>query len=257
MKLVKLILILLVVVGVGYAVWRFLPGVRTKVESTVEEYGGWTDDARREDPVGFLEYAQEKMSADLQAFQKAKQDLAAARVKAEEEMQKTEDLRAAAERHSLEFRGAFQAAEASAAFPVAVSGAQYERDDMIEQVRLLLLQRDNYAGVAASYRKVLDTVDARQNDLDRRILDTKAQLTNLGAQKELVRIQKLTEETDELMAQVAELLGENSEVLQDLDSPVRTVEELMRSGGGGAAGTPVANTGGGDSDVMAFLKGSG
>ncbi len=249
----KLLLILAVLGVAGFLAWKYLPGLRTKVGSTVEEYGGWTDDARREDPVGFLEYAQEKMGQDLAAFQQAKKDLATASQRAQEELAKTEELLASAERHSYEFRGAFQSAESSAAFPVAIAGAQYERDEMISQVRVLLLQRDNYTDVAANYRKVIGSVEERQNDLDKRILDTKTQLTNLEMQKELVRIQKLTEETDDLMAKVQALLGENSEVLQELDSPVRTVEELLNTKG---KGTPVANSGDGDADVMAFLKGT-
>ena len=249
----NILIVLLLLAAGGFVVWKFLPGVRTKLASTVDEYGGWTDDARREDPVGFLEFAEEKMTADLASFQKAKQDLASALQRAQEELDKTEGLRSSAERHSLEFRGAFQSAEASAAFPVSVAGAQYDRDEMISQVRLLLVQRDNYADVAASYRKVLASGDERQGDLDKRILDTKAALTKLGAQKELVRIQKLTQETDELMAQVSELLGENTDALEGLDTPVRTVEELLNTD---AKGTPVSSSSDADDEVMAFLKGA-
>jgi len=252
MKILKAILILAVLAAIAFAVWKYMPGVRTKVESTVDRYGGWTEEARREDPVGFLEHAEGKMSADLDAFKQAKRDLADARSRAQEELEKTEGLRDAAASHSLDFRGAYRAAASGDAFPVQVAGASYSRDDLVSQVRLLLLQQGNYAEVANSYHAVLDTVDERENDLEKRILGTKAALTNLAAQKELVRIQKLTEETDELMRQVQELLGQNSEVLEELDSPVRTVEELLRSGGGRA--TPVADSAATDDDVMAFPR---
>ena len=49
MKLIH-VLVAIVLVLVGWFAWRNLPGVRTRVENTVEEYGGWTQEARESDP---------------------------------------------------------------------------------------------------------------------------------------------------------------------------------------------------------------
>jgi phage shock protein A len=100
---------------------------------------------------------------------------------------------------------------------------------MVAQVDLILVQRDNYDEIVAELERVLVKVGEKQTELRARIDSTKATLSTLGAKKTIAKIDKLTGEADELLREVSELLGDNAAAVEELDSPVRTVEQLTGS----------------------------
>jgi phage shock protein A len=225
-------LILLAVLLLGWFAWSKLPGLRTSVTSTVDEYGGWTEEARREDPVGFLTYAQEKLTADIEAFRESRETLAAAKGNAEVEKARNEGLLAAAAELAIQFRDAFQSAEAEEGWPVELGGARYDREQLVAQVDSILAESDSYEKVVGIYAEVIESATDQRAQLRGRIQSAEATLVELEARRELVRIDKLTAETDELLAQVDALLEGNQEILVDLDEPVRSVESLLAASPG-------------------------
>jgi len=222
----KYVLIAIGVVVVGWLAWTKLPGLRTKVSGKVDEYGGWTEEARRDDPVGFLTYAEEKLAKDIEAFRQSRETLAAAKANAEAERARNEGLLDAADELAGGFREAYRAAEAAGTWPVEVQGASYARDALIEQVESILGERASYAKVVDIYANVIVSADEQRKELRDRIQSSEATLVELRAQKELVRVNKLTAEADELLAQVEALIDGNRETLVALDEP-RSVEALL------------------------------
>jgi len=79
MKLQRALVVVIAVIVCGALLWHFAPGCRQRAADVYEKYGGWTDEARREDPVGFIEYAERKLRAHLAGMQQNTRDLAAAR----------------------------------------------------------------------------------------------------------------------------------------------------------------------------------
>ena len=222
----KYVLIAIAVVLLGWLAWTKLPGLRTKVSGKVDEYGGWTEEARRDDPVGFLTYAEEKLASDIEAFRKSREALAATRSNAEAEKKKNEGLLTSADELAAKFRAAFQASEAAGSWPVDVQGASYDREALIEQVESILGERATYAKVVGIYGDVITSAEEQRKELRDRIQSSEATLVELRAQKELVRVDNLTAEADELLAQVDALIDGNRDTLVALDEP-RSVEALL------------------------------
>jgi phage shock protein A len=250
MKPGRLIAIVVIVVVAGILVWRFLPGLRHRARDAYERYGGWTPEARRADPVGFLEYAEKKLQADLDELKQSRQSLADAARRLEAERQSNENLLASAGKLANSFRAAYQAAESGGSWPVSVAGATYTHEQLVSQVRLVLSQKANYEKVLKEIDKASEAVKTKSEHLVSQINETKATLAILPAKKEIARVNKLTEDIEELLGEVDELLGENEEALAA--SPIRTVEELTRAKPGTA--TPSTSL---DADVKAFLEGGG
>lgn len=233
----KYVLIALAVVVVGWFAWTKLPGLRTKVSGKVDEYGGWTEEARRDDPVGFLTFAEEKLTSDIEAFRRSRETLAATRAGAEAEKAKNERLLAAADELSETFRAAFRAAETAGDWPAEVQGASYTREQLVEQVESILGERATYARVVDIYADVIVSADEQRKELRDRIQSSEATLIELRAQKELVRVDKLTAESDELLAQVEALISGNQKTLVALDEP-RSVAELLAASEDAGERTP-------------------
>ena len=246
MKTLRLLLVV-VVVAVGLlAVWRFMPGCREKVKGFVQEQGGWTEEARRADPVGFVEYAQQQLESDLQKLEDARERLATAREDIGAEEERIQERLTAARDLAEEFRQGYQAAEETATWPVTLQGRDYSREELVEQVRLFLLQRNSYEQTLQDLAEAEEAAADKRQEVVSKITGTQAALASLPAKKEIARVNQLTGRTEELLEQVNELIGENREVLSE--SPVRTVEELV------ARREEPPAEGEGDVNVTAFLE---
>jgi phage shock protein A len=245
MKTFRFLIGIVILIVLGVLAWRYLPGCRQQAKDVYREYGGWTDAARREDPVGFLEYAEKKLNENLAAFRATQTSLVESKQTVEEGRAHAEEMAAKAGELAGKFREAYRTAEGGGGYPVTVAGAEYMRDELLEQVRLTLSEGRNYREIVADYEEAGAAVDAKEKELVTQIADTKAALAQLPARKDIARVNELTANTAELLGQVKELLDENEEVLSG--SPVRTVEELVASAGGEAEDA-------GDVDVQAFLE---
>lgn len=245
MKILRFVLLLVVIVLGLLAIWRFMPGCREKVRGFVHEQGGWTEEARRSDPVGFVEYAEKQLKSDLETLEEARDKLEAAGEDIAAEIEKAREHLEAARELAREYRQAYQAAEEAGTWPAEVQGREYSREDLVEQVRLILLQRKSYEQTIEDLENAAESAKEKRREVVTRITGTRSALASLPAKKEIARVNKLTGRTEELLEQVNELIGENREILSP--SPVRTVEELMaREKESTEEGEPV--------DVKAFLE---
>lgn len=208
-----------------------IPGLVTKAKSAAESYVGWTDEARKDDPVGYIEYAEEQLQANLEAFKSARGKFRESKAQANAELKKFTTLHLAAIELSEQARDRFQAAEKATdgtGYPVLLQGEEYGRDDLIAQVKKILTQRDTYSGAVDKFQGIIANVEKEDDQLDERIFQIETKLQELEINKKVVEIQKVTAEVDELFAKVDALLGENQETLEQIDGPVRSVEELLR-----------------------------
>jgi FtsZ-interacting cell division protein ZipA len=227
MKLMRVIFVVIILVVVIALLWNFLPGFRESARSTYRKHGGWTEKARQSDPVGFIEYAEGELSANLTALTDARAQMKQAQKSITDEQQKTEKLLSSADALALQFRTAYQAAEKGGTYPVDVAGATYDRHALVEQVRLILLQKENYVTILKDLAQAASAAKAKEEQLVTQIASTQASLAALPAKKEIARVNELTGRTAELLGQVNELITQNTEVLEE--SPIRTVEQLVAS----------------------------
>ena len=246
MKLQRGLVVVILVVVCGALLWQFAPGCRQRAVDVYEKYGGWTEEARRADPVGFIEYAERKLQGDLADMQQTTRDLAAARERLGQAAEQTRASLEAASGLAEAFRNAYRQAEADSAYPVRMEGRQYEREQLVEQVRLILQQRSGNQQAIGQLEETATAAGEKEAALLAQITRIKAALQMLPAQREIARARELTGETEKTWSEVNDLIGRNETLLTG--SPVRTVDELLqdRAAESGAAG---------EVDVLGFLEG--
>ncbi|MEM9802125.1 MAG: hypothetical protein AAGA20_17505 [Planctomycetota bacterium] len=218
-----LIVIALIAAG-GYLAWQNLPGLRNTVTQAANQYGGWTEEARRNDPVGFMQHAQDELRSDIKGFEEARDELATNKTNAEANLERFRNEETAASEAANALRELYKSANESNSWPIEWMGQSYSREKLVEQVDQLLADKSNATERQADYQKVLDKVEATRTELRARINDSETALDRLAAQEAMIKVDKLTAEADELLAQVNELVEENAKVAAD---PVRTVDELV------------------------------
>lgn len=245
MKLFRLVAGLLIIVILALLAWQLLPAGRERVKDVYEKYGGWTEEARQSDPVGFIEYAQKQSAADLEAMKETQRNLADSAQKIDSMLQEQKKLLSTADTLANRFRETYQEAEGDAGYPVKVAGEEYTRNELTEQVRLVLRQKRDYAQTITELEEAARAVKEKQKQLTSQINNTEAALATLPSKKEIARVNQLTGRTEKLLQQVGDVLEENREVMQE--SPVRTVEEIVQR--------EKEETSEGDIDVQEFLEG--
>ena len=236
-----------VLLALGAAAYFFLPGLRARVDAKFGEVAGWNDEARRSDPVGFIDFSIKKLGDNIDKFEQVRRDLSVQRRKVEE-LQKGNDTKLAFANKQLdEFKAAYKNAGGATgkSWPVTVAGRPYSEAELKQQVNLLLTQRTAYEEVAKISGEASSRTTKSENDVVGRITESKAKLDVLKTQRELVKAAKLTADTEKLMDEVHEILVENEAIAAQ--SPVRTVDELIKDA---ERESPAANA-----NVDAFLNG--
>ncbi|MFV1968352.1 MAG: hypothetical protein ACC628_23245 [Pirellulaceae bacterium] len=239
---------LVVLAGVATAAMVASPGLRTRLFQEWAAVGGWTDQARQADPVGFARYAERKLKRDLETMQRTRRELAAEAGNIARKVREQEALACQAESMAEDFRGQFQLASTGRGFPIEVRGAAYTEDQTRAQVSMLLAESEGYRQSLAELRHVKQQAEAQIEALAVKISATEAQLAGLSAKRELLRARLLSAAGERLLAQVDELMAGNTRLLEG--NPVRTVRELLETPNGKPS-KPAS-----PSQVEAFLSGT-
>lgn len=233
------------IVVVGIAAYFLMPGFRTKVDSTYDKHFGWNAEARRKDPVGFMEYSITRLGENIAKFEQARGDLRVAQAKLEDMKRDNSGKLAFAEKQLVEFKTAYKGATGDKGWPVSVAGRAYTEGELKSQVTMLLSQKGSFEKVVKQIEASLQTAEKKSHELVNRIGESKSKLSILETQKELVKVGQVTAESEKILSEVNDVLIAN-EALAEKTS-VRTVEEMMRDAG--EAASSVSNP-----DTEAFLN---
>ncbi len=219
----KLIGLVVAIVAIAYFAF---PGFKAKVDDVYDKHAGWNEEARRKDPVGFMDYSIKRLGENIDKFESAKASLGSAKAKLDELQRTNQEKLAFAEKQLNEFKMAYKAAKADNKWPLEVAGKKYSEAELKSQVDLLLSQKGGYDGILKQVSTGLGSAEKKQFELVNRISESKSKLGLLQTQKELVKVNALTKDTEKMLADVNEVLVQNEAMAQG--SAVRTVEELMQ-----------------------------
>lgn len=205
--------------------YRLSPAVRTAMATQGREWLGWTDEARRGDPVGFTSHVERKLQSEVAMLRTCRFELVGNTDQLSGKIREQEAFRDQARKLADEFRSAFQTARQGGSFPFVVRNAAYTEEQSVTQVSLLLAQAEGFDKSVKRLQQIQDQSNKRLQEIVVRQNATEAQLAAIGAQRELLRARELTTVGEALIAQVDELFDINQRVLTE--NPVRTIAELL------------------------------
>ena len=223
----KNIIIFVVVVAGAYFAWNNLPGLRDQVTKAANKYGGWTEEARKSDPVGFIEHAIKTLDNDVAEFTQSKADLVAAKKSNEAKLEEFRDEQATAAEFAASIKEQFKTANETDGWPITINGESYDKSQVITTVNNLLKTQAEAGARMVDYQGILTAIDTRASQLSSRIEDSKFNKEALIAKKEMVKVDNLSAETDALLAKVNDLVEGNQKLADE--GPPMTLEGLTAS----------------------------
>lgn len=241
----RLITWVVVLLLAGAGLYFYSPWFRNKVDDTLRSMKEWDAEARRKNPVGFIDFAMKRLGENVGKFEQVRVDLRAAGLKLEDMKKENQGKLAFADKELASLKASYKEATGGKGWPVEHAGRAYKEGELKSQVNVLLTQKGGYEAILKQIDASLATTEQRGNELLNRINESKAKLGILGAQKELVKVNQLTADSEKLLDQVQDVLLQNEAAAEK--PAVRTVEELMKEAGQ----TPGAS----NASVDAFLNG--
>lgn len=236
----------LVVLSAALLWWKS-PTLRRKVEDGVREVTAWSAEDRRNDPVGYLEFAKRELNDDLEDFDQALGELEASRVEALTRRDESAKLLEAAAELGYEYRAAWELAEQGGGFPIRLRGRDYGRDEFLEQVRLTMLEIETHQRLVEDLEQAMDTAAERGTEIRARHQEVRARMWAIDAHSAVVKAEGLIGDNARVLDEIDALIHENDEYESPGLDPVRTVEELL---GPRPETTPFQ----GEPDVLGFLE---
>lgn len=251
----KRLLPLIIFVGfAAFVIYQRNPGVKAKVDGAVNKYGGWTEEARKENPTGYIDYAMDELKTQQTNFQARVAEYGKNRSKYEAELKKAEAKVVKANEIANNMKGAFQVAKTDQSWPVNVLGKPYTEDQLVTQVSTVLHEKKINEGIITQYADAIATIDTQNKALVKSIADIDGELVKLETSKATAEIEKLNADTESMLANVNDLLSGNADKLNEFgDSPIRSVDDINLSTeteSEEAKAATVANK-----EVMDFLEG--
>lgn len=228
MKLCRFIVPLLVVGGV--AAWFFRDLARDKYEEL-----RWSESMRKEDPVGYIDFAIGRLDENKERFTAARSQLAAAQREAQNRQQAFETKLAFANELASKMKTAFTEAESGTGYPISFAvgstSKDYSRSEFIQQVALTLAERDALSEGIEELSQAIQGIEETRSKLAERMVTIDANRVKLQTQRAVAAVQSLSSEVEELLSNVDALIQEDTEELETLPDdpdPVRSLDEFLR-----------------------------
>lgn len=242
-------LLVLVLILAGVA-WFASPAFRGKVQKEYRERAGWTEEARRENPIEYINYAMATLKADVEKLKGVQTEFARARTKLDEELKERQGKVQKAAFYLEGFKAKYnEAKEKNGGFPVVVEDHKYTEQELIQQIKLTLSEKKANEQVVAQMETALKSQEEKRNLLAMRITESQSKLSLLDSQKVMLQADKLSAAGAEILKNVNDVLVENANAKDE--SPIRTLDDIAKgSSQGGNTKTAVM-----DKDVEDFLKG--
>lgn len=223
----------------GLLVWNQVPGVRTAFSDAREKLTGWSDEDRRNDPVGYIQHARGELRDNIAAYEGLLVEVDAM----ETENQAKLDGFAREERGANELLAAareeFASAEAAGKWPVEFFDGTYTRTEFIDQVETWMAEKSSASRQVESYQRNLDLIRQRRSDLRARIQGLQNAVVDLETKEATLKVAALSESDSALLAEVDSLLRDSTEALAG-SSPVRSVKDVLAQQDADAAAAEMA-----------------
>ncbi len=249
MRLVSTVLgIGIVTAAVSGLIYGYFPGLRVPIERFITERVGWTEEARQQDPVGYLTFVMRRLEKDLADLTAARKELLSQIAHISRKIHEQEAFFYHAQRLAHMFRSEYQLAQRSNNFPMVVHGATYSAEEATHQIALLLAEAAGYRESVDRLRGVREEAERQLQTITVRLNRTEAEIAALSAERQICQVREIVNRQGELLARVQSLFDDNKKIL--MSHPVRTVRELLAA----AESHPKPQTPW--EDVEAFLAGT-
>lgn len=216
-----MIIIVAVAVVLGAIAFWVSPSFRTRVVSEATKIGQWTPEAIQKDPVGYSNFVESQLKADLEKYSSARQALASTMNDLAKKLSDKTKLLERGDKMAETIADAIEAGK----FPVTVLGKEYLEAQLRSQLSLTLAEIDGLRESLTEIEKILKSAEQENEKIVVNLEKTESQLALLATRREIFKAQATSAEGLSMIAQCNAVLEQNQMVFAA--NPVRTISQMI------------------------------
>jgi chromosome segregation ATPase len=223
----EIVLIVIVLVGI----YTFAPKLWTDGEALLRDYTTWTDEAKRKDPVGYLNYARRRLEANLQKMEEIKEKLEQRLRRLQGEKKKTTQNEGQYQTLLYSGRTIYRQAEQTSRYPVTFVGANYRKDELEAQLRILFQRHARAKQQIADMERAYNDAIKWLGEMYEKRAQAKNELTSLKTTIVIAEAYEAATEVERTIRHIGEVTEDFDAYIGDLEStklPLRDPDELLR-----------------------------
>lgn len=211
-------------------IYQFAPGIWANVDKTVRDNIGWTEEAKRQDPIRYLEYILNKTRSEYTKIDQYIAEYRTAIRRLEKERAKAQTKADAANGLLNELKTLYKSVQAGdLAWPIEFRGGSYGESQFKTQIGTLLAERDAQTGVVDKLAEKLHRMGKRLDKIRTARVEYTSKLSVLESDLAVAKANVGSAELDELIGKADEILAYVDESSTDFETPLRSAKELLES----------------------------
>lgn len=213
------------------AVRTLAPEFWSQAESVYREKTGWSEQAKKKDPVGYMEYVLDQAETELSNMQGYIQDYNHSIAQLIQEKSNSQKIVQVDTTLLQEMKTLYKKIEVGdGSWPVTYRERAYSEAEFRQQIGVLLSEKDSHSRIATNLQQEINHLKGRLNQLKVAKSKYKSKISRIRADIQIARARKGTKAIEAIIAKADQVLASVGSTRSDFGSPLRTAEEMAASG---------------------------
>lgn len=208
------------------------PGLWTSGQQAIAEHTGWTEEAKKADPVGFLKYSKKSLQEQLNKIGDIIKDLEIQHSRLGRESKKTASEQGKYEEVLNRGRELYNHAKADpdSGYPVDFMGAKYNKQEFLAQLKIIKDRNDASKKQLGLMKKSLETISKSLTGMYAKRARIQGALEEIDTNIVIAQANKTSSELQNTISDISAVNEEMNIYLGQYESgvmPIRGAEELI------------------------------
>lgn len=233
-----------------FLIKSYAPGLWTSGKQTIAAHTGWTEEAKKADPVGFLKYSKENLKKQLNKIGGIIKDLEIQHSRLNRESKKVVSEQAKYQEVLNRARDIYQKAEKDpkGGYPVEFLGAKYSKEEFLTQIRIIKDRNDAAKNQIAAMKKSVESISKSLTEMYAKRAKIQGAIEEIDTNIVIAQANKTSQALQSTISDISDINEEMNIYLGQYESggmPIRGAEDLIKQ----------SNDSETDSDLIEFLEG--
>jgi hypothetical protein len=225
----KVIALIVIAALVVLAVMYFTSDVaKTRIDAAADQYAHWTPENIAKDPENYLKFCESEANKALQSLKASEIAVAQNRATMETTLTETSNKIGIGEKALSDLKGVFTKAAEAKQWPATWQGRSLEEDAAKRQIVSLHKQVEAQKGLKAKVEQGMKKLDAQVTRIQEGRAETQGQLEEIKTGREMLKVQKLTEDLTTRLASIKGVLQATINTASETSGPV-SLEQLTEA----------------------------
>jgi hypothetical protein len=214
-----------VLVAAGIVVYNTSDVWRTRMDKAADQYAHWTPENIAKAPEDYLHFCETEATKALTSLKASEIAVAQNRASLQNTLTEAGNAIRVGEKALTELKTLFTAAETASQWPITWQGRSWDQATAKRQIVSLHKQVQSQTSLKGKVEAGINKLDAQMSKILEARAETQNQITEIKTSREVLKVQKLTEDLTTRLASIKGVLQATIDTASETSGPL-TLEQL-------------------------------